>query len=101
MSLNVISVEGYFPVPGVTHADETVDGSVGTLAALNSRTRLVMVSVTADITASFDGVDPAVGGHGHVYSVGDVIHMNEVMAVAMKWISAGTGIMAVTELERI
>ena len=101
MSQNVISVEGYFPVPGVTHANETVDGSVGTLAALHADTRLVMISVTADITASFDGVDPVVGGHGHPYVVGDVLHMNEVMAKAMKWISAGTGVMAVTELERI
>jgi len=101
MSLNVISVEGYFPVSGVTHADEVIDGSVGTLAALDADTRLVMISVTADITASFDGVDPAVGAHGHPYVIGDVFHMNEIMAATFKWISAGTGIMAVTELERI
>lgn len=103
MSMNVNTLESYFPVPGVTHADETVDSTVRQLAALNAKTRLVMISVTADILATFDGSIPASDGRGHKYVVDDVIHMNEVSAAAFKWVEAeaGTsGVMTVTELQR-
>jgi len=104
MAQNVNTLEAYFPVPGVTHADETVDATVRQLAALNAATRLVMVSVSADILATFDGTDPVSGGHGHKYVVDDVIHMNEVSAAAFKWVEAETGVtglMTVTELQRV
>ena len=91
MALNINGLESYFPVPSVTHADETVDSTVRQLAALNSATRLVLLTPTRAINVTFDGSDPVKDGHGVLYGAGEKFSVNEVTAAAIKWVLAYTG----------
>jgi hypothetical protein len=103
MAQNINGLESYFPVHGSIHEDETIDGSVGTLAALEADTRLVIVSPSVAINVTFDGTIPVTSGHGHFYGAWTLITMNEYTASLMKFVCANTGetgFMSVTEMQR-
>ncbi len=104
MAHDISGLESYFPVPAVQHADQTVDGTVRVISALNTKTRLVLASPNRAVLVTFDGTDPAADGRGHLYGPGSTIIVNEYTASQINYILAYAddtdGIMTVTEMQR-
>jgi len=101
-TFNVNSLENHVPVAGVQHADETIDNTVNSAAvALHAQCKLVLITPTSAMRATFDGTDPVATAHGHALAAGvsDVIHRTAFEA--MKWIrDTADGTITVTELTR-
>lgn len=104
MAQDISGLESYFPVAGVQHADQTVDGTVRTISALNAGTRLVLASPNRAVLVTFDGTSPAADGRGHLYGPGSTIIVNEYTCSQIKYIRAyaddSAGVITVTEMQR-
>jgi hypothetical protein len=101
----VNALENHIAVPGVQHADETVDDTVRQLAAdLNELTCMVLMTPNVTLRVTFDGTDPVAEGHGHLVTPGETLPLNLQSAVQLKWVKEystdSDSIITVTELTR-
>jgi hypothetical protein len=99
------TLENHIPMPGVTHADETITATAAGLAvALNAQTKMVLVTPNVAMRVTFDGTTPVAEGHGHLVQAGQSMPLNRVAAGAMKQVKEyatdAESILTVTELTR-
>ncbi|MDD3276085.1 MAG: hypothetical protein PHP93_03430 [Kiritimatiellales bacterium] len=102
--------DNHVPTPGVTHADEVIDGDIDQIGALAESTRMVMLQPDKAILVTLDGsdpakavVDPASPTHGFTYAAGVPFVLKREMAQALKFVCAvadETGAISVQELTR-
>jgi len=101
----VNSLENHIAVPGVQHANETVDDDVRQLAvALNELTTMVLMTPNVTMRITLDGTDPVAESHGHVVTPGESMPLNARSARSVKWVKEYAedvdSAMTVTELTR-
>lgn len=101
----VNALENHIAVPGVQHADETIDDIVRSLSAgLNDLTTMVLITPNVTVRVTFDETDPVAEGHGHLVTPGETMPLNLQSAVKLKWVKEyaadSDSIITVTELTR-